>query len=418
MLGFLFAGRRQRAIAASLFTALLLFASGATAQDKPKRAAKRDGPAKGRAANTEILRDIEYARPDGLPQLLDLYLPKGDNPKPVVVWIHGGAWKQGDKRNCPARFLTSTGYAVASINYRLSQEAKYPAQIHDCKAAIVWLKKNAKRYRLDASRIGVWGSSAGGHLAALVGVSADVEQLTPPAERLAATDSRVQAVCDFFGPTDFLQMDRHAQPNAPIVHDDPKSPESLLIDGAIQQHPDRVRKANPITFVSRDDPPFLIMHGDRDPLVPLHQSRILHEALQKAEVNSTLRVVKGAGHGLRGPEIQQQVKRFFDVHLRAAKPQESTADDKEDAPPAEAKKTQAPTRDFNPVTVIPRHIRPIVNAPSIPADKVTDQVGDNDLVLGVLVGKQSRAYPINMLSGPSREIINDDLGNRSIAATW
>jgi acetyl esterase/lipase len=126
----------------------------------------------------EAARDIEYARPDGTPLLLDLYVPKdARNPLPLVVWIHGGAWRAGSKDRCPAIRVTKRGYVVASVNYRLSQQAIFPAQIEDCKAAIRWLRANAAKYHVDSERIGVWGSSAGGHLVALLGTSGNVEDL-------------------------------------------------------------------------------------------------------------------------------------------------------------------------------------------------------------------------------------------------
>jgi acetyl esterase/lipase len=233
------------------------------------------------------------------------------------VWIHGGAWLGGSKNGTPAMGQLRRGYAVASINYRLSQEAIFPAQIHDCKAAIRWLRAHAKEYNLDAKRIGVWGSSAGGHLVALVGTSGDVKELEGDEGNLDQP-SRVQAVCDWFGPTDFCQMAAHALPDSKLDHDAAGSPESKLIGGPIQENKDKVAKANPITYVSKDDPPFLIMHGDKDNLVPHHQGEILAEALRKAGVQVTFETVKGAGHGFGGPEVMKRVEDFFDKHLKGA----------------------------------------------------------------------------------------------------
>jgi acetyl esterase/lipase len=269
-------------------------------------------------AGVEALRDLEYSRPDDRPLMLDLYVPEeGPRPRPVVLWVHGGAWRSGSKERCPALWLTRHGYAVASINYRLSGVAQFPAQIHDVKTAIRWLRAQAQKYELDPERVGAWGSSAGGHLVALLGTSDGVEKLEGKGGH-ADQSSRVQAVCDFFGPTDFLQMDAHSPPGSPITHDASSSPESLLIGGPIREHPDEVARANPITWVDRDDPPFLILHGDRDPLVPLHQSQLLHAALAQAGVDVTLHVVEGAGHGFGGPDIERRVLEFFDRHLQLA----------------------------------------------------------------------------------------------------
>ncbi|MHC4799639.1 MAG: alpha/beta hydrolase fold domain-containing protein, partial [Planctomycetota bacterium] len=207
------------------------------------------------------------------------------------------------------------GYAVASINYRLSQVAKYPAQIHDCKAAIRWLRANAKKYNLNPHRIGVWGSSAGGHLVALLGTTGDVKKLEGDLGNLKYS-SRVQAVCDWFGPTDFLQGDANALPNSKYKHSAPDSPWSQLIGAPIlEENRDKIALANPITFVSKDDPPFLIMHGDKDNTVPFHQSVLLNQALKKAGVDVTFHPVKGAGHGFKGHHVIPIIAKFFEKHL-------------------------------------------------------------------------------------------------------
>jgi acetyl esterase/lipase len=316
----------------ALLSVLLgLVAQPAAAQDRPgatKRQPKAPAPAKPAEAPREpappqpaspegILKDQEFACPGGRGALrLDLFLPTSA-PKPytVVVWIHGGGWTSGSKGQCPAKYLVPKGYAVASISYRLSQQAKFPAQIEDCKAAVRWLRANAKLYDLDPDNVGAWGSSAGGHLAALLGTAGNAKDLEGTGGN-AGLSSRVQAVCDWFGPTDFLQMDAHAPPDSQILHDGPASPESRLVGGPIQENKEKVAKANPVAYISRDCPPFLIMHGDKDNLVPIHQSQLLHDALRKASVDSTFLTVEGAGHGFSGDENYQKVQEFFDRHLK------------------------------------------------------------------------------------------------------
>ncbi|MBC8350557.1 MAG: alpha/beta hydrolase [Planctomycetes bacterium] len=270
--------------------------------------------AKGIVAN----RDIEYARVGDNSLRLDLYSPKEPAARrPLIVWVHGGGWRNGSKDRCPALRFLAKGYVVASINYRLSGVAIYPAQIHDCKAAIRWLRAHAEQYSIDPRRIGVWGSSAGGHLVALLGTSGGVEPLEGDLGSLDHS-SRVQAVCDFFGPTDFLQMDDHAVPNAPFKHNAPDSPEALVIGGPIQENTKKVEAANPLTYVTPDDPPFFIVHGDKDPLVPLHQSQLLFDALKRAKVNVKLHVVEGGQHGFgRNSDVDKLVDSFFDKQLRA-----------------------------------------------------------------------------------------------------
>ncbi|HEV3416626.1 MAG TPA: alpha/beta hydrolase [Pirellulales bacterium] len=269
-----------------------------------------------------VERDLAYDS-HGKSNTLDLYLPeKATAPLPLVIWIHGGAWIAGNKDDGgPAIRLLPFGYATASINYRLSNEAIYPAQIEDCKAAMRFLRANAKKYNLDPDHFGVWGASAGGHLVALLGTTGDVKELEGSGPHLDVS-SRVQAVCDLFGPTDLAKIASQSGPEIVMKHDAPDSPEAKLIGGPIQDNPEKAAKANPITYVSKSAAPFLILHGDKDPLVPAEQSRILHEALQKAGVESTLVIVKGAGHGpgLDTPQYFQQVVDFFDRHLRTEKP--------------------------------------------------------------------------------------------------
>ena len=278
-------------------------------------------------SGTKVERDIVYAQVGEKKLLLDLYLPyKTIGSVPVIVWVHGGGWLGGSKgTGGRARPMLNRGFAVVDVGYRLSGEAIFPAQVEDCKAAVRWVRANAAKYGLDPERIGAWGSSAGGHLVAFLGTAGDVREFDTNIN--GEYSSRVQAVCDWFGPTDFLQMDKHSLEGSLLIHDAPNSPESLLVGGPIQEEPYRslARKANPITYVTKDDPPFLIMHGDKDMLVPLHQSQLLYDALKKADVDATLYVIKGAGHGLGGgekssEELFEMAAAFFDKHLKPRKP--------------------------------------------------------------------------------------------------
>jgi acetyl esterase/lipase len=261
-------------------------------------------------------RDLVYTtRPR--PLRLDLYLPTGTPPFPLVVWVHGGGWQSGDKALAPghpALRQRSRGYAVASIEYRLSGEAAFPAQIQDCKAALRWLRANAATHGLDPARVAAWGSSAGGHLVALLGTSSGVAALRDLDQGNAAQADAVQAVVDWYGPTDFLQM--------PGAHHDAGSPESRLLGCDIDLCPDRVAFASPLSYVDAGDPPFLIQHGSADPTVDPNQSVLLHGALLAAGVASTHVVLPGAGHG--GPEFTAEgnlalVEAFLDAHLRGAR---------------------------------------------------------------------------------------------------
>jgi len=244
----------------------------------------------------------------GVRQVLDIYLPVGPVPaggRPVVVWIHGGGWQNGDKASAAGRAaqLMPLGFAVVGINYRLSGTYSHPAQINDCKGAIRWLRSHAAEYGLDDLRFGVWGSSAGGHLVALVGTSGDAEGIEGTVGGNEGKSSRVQAVVDYFGPADMMAI-------TTIGHLSCASPESAMLgvclgdvvanqnDPAWADDVALVNSASPRFYVSADDPPFHIAHGTSDPVVEMNQSVLLHGSLSAAGVVATLRLIPGDGHGL------------------------------------------------------------------------------------------------------------------------
>jgi acetyl esterase/lipase len=263
--------------------------------------------------------------------LLDLMVPPGASasaPVPLVIWIHGGGWKSGSRTPIPARVsaLCSRGYAVASLDYRLTAAGLWPAQIQDCKGAVRWLRAQASTYGLDPNRFGAWGESAGGHLAAMLGTSGDVStvRIGNDAEDLEGAtggnlgvSSRVQAVVDTYGATDFLKMRFFP---SQLDHDAATSDESRFLGGAIQTLPERAATANPISYITADDPPFLIEHGTVDKLIPFHQSQLLADALRAAGRTVTFVPVANAGHGgslFDKPAATQPIYDFFDAVLRA-----------------------------------------------------------------------------------------------------
>jgi len=276
------------------------------------RAAEPSGQSLVAAAATRELRDIPYVSGGTDQQRLDLYLPPWRTPTPLVVWIHGGGWEKGSKSFCMAKGLLAYGYAAASIDYRFSSAAIYPAQIEDCKAAIRYLRAHAAEYGIDPKRIGVWGGSAGGHLVALLGTTGNIRDFDV-GENLGQS-SAVQCVVDWFGPSDFL----HWGATSTLRPENPDNPLTRLVGGPISTHQEAARRASPFYFVQRDSAPFLIMHGDHDTLVPLQQSEELNAALQKAGVESTLKVIPGAGHGGPGfktAENLELIKDFLQKHL-------------------------------------------------------------------------------------------------------
>jgi len=267
-------------------------------------------------ADVTIERNVEYGRAGDRPLVLDIVRPKqpAQGPLPVICFIHGGGWAGGNKAGGvrPVALLAASGdYFCVSVGYRLTGEAPWPAQIHDCKAAVRWLRANAKKYHIDPDRIGVWGGSAGGHLVSMLGTSGGVKELEGDCGS-PEQSSRVACVLNFFGPTDLESMAKDPATQKWVV-----MLIERLLGGPVDQKRETARQASPVTYVSKDDPPFLTMHGSKDKVVPPAQATLLHEALKKAGVDSTLVVVEGAGHGFRGPQVVERIKAFFDKHLRA-----------------------------------------------------------------------------------------------------
>jgi acetyl esterase/lipase len=276
-----------------------------------------------------IRRDLAYAEASPFHKL-DLYTPETPPPAtgwPLIIFIHGGAWMMCDKTDIqvtPALQALPRGYAVASVNYRLSSEAIFPAQIHDVKAAIRFLRARAATLKLDPARFAVWGGSAGAHLALHAGVTDGIAALTDTSLGHPDESSAVQAVISWFAPTDFAMMDVYFRETGVGVpdHSRPASPESLLIGGPVDDVPEAVRLANPETWVRPGCPPVLLQHGTADPLVPCQCSTHMAETIDKAagKGRATLSLLPGAGHG--GPEFETAeniavVVGFLDRHLRA-----------------------------------------------------------------------------------------------------
>lgn len=282
--------------------------------------------------NVEIKRDVVFGKGGGRDLKLHLVLPKerSDKPAPAFVWIHGGGWMGGNKDGGigAVRPLVNEGFVGATIEYRLTGEAPFPAQIEDCKCAIRYLRAHAEELGIDPDQIAVGGSSAGGHLAALMGTSGGVKELEGEGG-WADQPSHVQAVVDLYGPTDF---ELFVKTEGYESHNRDRSPESRLLGGGVVlEDPEGIRRVNPITYIDKDDPPFLIIHGSADPTVPANQSEALHEALQKAGVKSKLHIIEGAGHGgpqFGEPEIRKMQLEFLKQLL--PKDDQETAKDTND----------------------------------------------------------------------------------------
>lgn len=265
-----------------------------------------------------VKRDIDYASTGNSRHRLDLFLPSTplSSKLPVIVLIHGGGWAYGDKTDGAERLIPmvrSGHYAAASIRYRFSDEATWPAQLHDAKAAIRWIRANATTFGIAPDRIGVWGHSAGGHLALMLGVTGDVPALEGDLGRNLAVSSEITAVANHYGVADLLEMTRQ---RTTLDRRKADAPEARLIGGALLENQEKAKAASPITYISRADAPVISIHGTADHVVHHDQSVLLHEALTSAGVPSYLISVKGGDHGDFGASADQRVLAFFDRYLR------------------------------------------------------------------------------------------------------
>lgn len=269
------------------------------------------------AAEPTVTSDIEYARANGSALLLDLYMPESKAPAPLLVWVHGGAWEAGRKTPMPLSALVERGYAIASIDFRPASSAPFPGQVHDIKAAVRFLRAQARRYGYDATRIGIVGASSGGHLAALVAVTAGNPELEGELGEHRAESSSVQAVVSYFGASNLTTILAQSTPfglnvRVPALQ--------RLLGAAPEDNEAAARLASPVFHVDRADPPLLMLHGDQDRQMPINQSHELEAAYEAAGAAVDLIVVHGAGHG--GDEFfsaanVERVAAFLDAELKA-----------------------------------------------------------------------------------------------------
>ena len=259
-----------------------------------------------------IIRDIEFAKVGGQALRLDLYLPREKPKPPLIVWVHGGAWRSGSKSGMPLGKLVENGYAIASVDYRLSPEAKFPAQIHDIKAAVRHLRGHGAQWRLSSKKIVFAGDSAGGHLAALVGVSNGHIELEGDVGHDRAQSSDVQGIIRFYGAANLTTILSQSTPHGLKV----RVPALELLLGDMPTNVFALaRLASPVFHVDHDDPPLLLFHGDQDPQMPINQSHELHAAYQKAKAPVQFEVVPGGVHG-GALFFDDQRVRLLDHYLR------------------------------------------------------------------------------------------------------
>ena len=272
-------------VAAVLFGAAITFGN----PPQPEMPRPRQMP-----ESMEVLKDIEYCTGQGKPLLMDILRPQNPSatPRPAVLFLHGGGWENGDKEDhTVAALLASNGFVAATINYRLSGEATFPAAVEDSKCAVRYLRAHAARYGIDPDRIGAMGSSAGGHLAMLTGC-ADEKAGLEGSGGWQDVSSRVKAVVSYFGPSDFTVGEMGVETaSVDLVQ--------KFLGGTSEGKPELYRRASPITYVSPNAPPLLLIHGDRDNVVPIEQSERMLRAYREAGRNAKMIRVEGAGHGFQ-----------------------------------------------------------------------------------------------------------------------
>ena len=255
-------------------------------------------------------KDIVYAEVNGRKLLLDLYMPASNTNPYLIVWIHGGAWHSGSKDSPPTSFAES-GYALASVDYRLSVEAKFPAQMHDIKAAIRYLRANASKFGYRPDKIVIAGSSAGAHLAVLAGVTSNDPELEGTLGQYTTTSSTVQAILDYFGPSNFTTILKQSTPHGVSVRGPAMA---LLLGKTVDNAHEMAQMASPVLQIDANDPPLLIFHGDQDIQVPINQSHELVGAYKSHNLKVQMEVVYGAGHSDKPyfePQYQQIANKFL-----------------------------------------------------------------------------------------------------------
>jgi len=282
--------------------------------------------------SVSLISDVVYSQPSifgypNYPLKMDILKPNSKDLLPAVVFITGGGFMAANKDNYLQQRMdiSEAGYVVTSIEYRVTPQSTFPAPLEDVKSAIRYLRANSAKYGIDPNQIAVMGSSAGGYLAALAGTTNNIKEYDKG--DFLDVSSKVNAVIDLYGLSDLTKVGEGYSKEVQEIHKSPSAPEAMWVNGAavfgpggsILDHPDKAAKSNPITYVTNDDPPFLLMHGDQDTLVSPNQTQILHEALINKGVDSTRYVVKGAGHGgdvWAQPKIVNLIIDFLDSHLK------------------------------------------------------------------------------------------------------
>jgi acetyl esterase/lipase len=299
---------------------LVVFTAAATALSP--RAETTVPPRAAATVGVEFHRDLPYETIDGVPIKLDVAVPTaGDGPFPLILCIHGGAWRIGDKWkfNPMIEDLARHGYVAASINYRFAPRYKYPAQLDDTKAALLFLKQHARQFKIDVNKVGATGESSGAHLAMMMAFQAAEQKNVPPVK-----STRLAAIVNYYGPVDLTNWSV-----APLVqfmwqrqfHE--RLEDSMLnFLGSNEKDGDPVKAASPINYVTKHAPPILTFHGTLDPMVPFHQAELLRDALKKNDVPEQLVPIENGLHGGWAPAAKRtaddEAIAWFDKYLKGS----------------------------------------------------------------------------------------------------
>ena len=269
----------------------------------------------------KILKDIEFAKVNDQSLKLYLYLPAKSKDATLIIWIHGGGWRKGSKEKCFITWLPEHGYGVASISYRFSSTAKFPAQLHDCKGAVRWLRANASKYGYDPNKIFVAGASAGGHLTALMATTSGHKKLEGTTGGNLKQSSAVQGAIDYYGPTDFILRSKtqpsRANEKGSVVYD--------LLGGGAHEMIEAAKLASACYHITKDDVPLLVFHGTRDKTVLIDQSQAIVARYKKADLSVEFHTVEDAGHGgnvFYSGENANRLLKFLKTHTQQPKERE------------------------------------------------------------------------------------------------
>lgn len=258
--------------------------------------------------NFKTIKDLVYIKRDSCDLSLDLHLPTSSNaPFPVILGLSGGGWRNCSKESVPT-FLANHGFAMVCITYRVSSDAIAPANIHDCKAALHWIHQNSNQYGFDLDRIGVYGASAGGHLATLLGLSDGIDEFEYDEHNRFIPSLALHAICSICAPMDLV---RYGKPEMKNKFPELVDPIEQYLGAPISEREELARLLSPLNYVSTNSPPIFLAHGTSDTLVPDEETTLFHDAMQNVNAECSIKLIQGAGHGWLVEDTKEDITSFF-----------------------------------------------------------------------------------------------------------